>query len=166
MQVNLTELLSYLGIQEDLLGYETDSSQYRDDDKEKTCSAEVRMAGEQREFEVEILTFFDEPEEGAPPVEQILAMIGKPKSGDRWSLSQASVKGEPLNFGGWEEGVCAFYTEIVMNLRQEVFPDIDALIDEHLQGEGGQAGRNKRGGGRKNPKFKPPSNSISMKRGF
>ena len=166
MKISLKELLSYLGIHEELMGYETDSSQYRDEAKEKTCSAEVRMAGEQRELEVEILTFLDEPDEEGPPVQQVLAMIGKPKADDKWQLSNCRVKGEEVSFGGWEEGACALYTEIVATLRREQFPDIDALINEHMEGEGGFAGRGKRGGGRKNPKFKPPSNTIKMNKGM
>ena len=166
MQLVLGELLGHLGVMEELIGYETDSWQFHSDEKHKTCSAEVRMAGDQTEFEVEILTFLDEPDEEGPPVVQVLAMMGKPRANGKWSLSNLIVKGEPLAFSDWEAGACAFYTDVSAHIKREEFPDIDALIDEHLQGEGGQAGSRKKGGGRKNPKFKPPSNTISMKQGL
>ncbi len=166
MRVLLKELHSQLGVHDVLMGYETDSSQYYDEERDKTCSAEVRMAGEQREIEVEILTFSLEPKEGEPPVNQILAMRGVPKNDGLWVLKDLRVKGDETTFPDWEKGACAFYTAIVLHIRNEQFPDIDALIDEHLQGEAGQAGRAKRGGGRKNPKFKPPTNTISMKQGM
>ncbi len=164
MQLPLGELLSHLGVPEDMLGYETDSWQLHDDVKDRTCSAEVRMAGEQTEFEVEILTFLDEPDEEGPPVVQVLAMMGKPRANGKWSLGSLVIKQEPVAFADWEAGVCAFYNDVSAHLKRGDYPDIDALIDEHLQGEGGQAGSRRKGGGRKNPKFKPPGNT--MKKGM
>ena len=166
MELPLGELLSHLGIHEELIGYETDSWQFRSEEKEKTCSAEVRMAGEQTEFEVEILTFLDEPDGEGPPVEQVLAMMGKPKASGKWSLTGLYVKQDRIEYADWEAGACAFYVDVSAHLRREEFPDIDALIDEHLQGESGRAGSRKKGGGRKNPKFKPPSNTMNMKQGM
>ena len=166
MRLLLKELLGQLGVPEVLMGYETDSCQYYDEGRDKTCSAEVRMAGEQREMEIEVLTFSMEPKEDEPPVTQVLAMRAVPKVDDLWVLKDLRVKNEETTFPDWEQGACAFYTAIVIHIRNEEFPDIDALIDEHLQGEAGKAGRAKKGGGRKNPKFKPPSSTISMKQGM
>ena len=61
----------------------------------------------------------------------------------------------------WEKTLVARHPE-----RPHCLDYIDALIDEHMQGESGQAGQAKRGGGRKNPKFKPPTNIMSMKQGM
>ncbi|MCB9963576.1 MAG: hypothetical protein H6855_00890 [Rhodospirillales bacterium] len=168
MKVTLKELMAHLGVTRTLAGYESDTSQFYDEEKGITCSAETRMGGDRNDLEVEVQRLYDQPEDDKPPVEQIMMMRIAPKMGESWSPYSLVVKGEDMTgkFTGWEEGACAFYIAVVLCLKRGEMPDIDALIDEHLQGEGGQAGKSRRGGGRKNPKFKPPTNVMNMKQGM
>mgnify|MGYP006284780381 CR=1 FL=1 len=168
MKVNLKQLMEHLGVAYVLGSYQADMHQHYDEENALTCSAEARMGPEQTELECEIQIFHDIPPEGKPPVEQIMAMKARPKQDGNWSPFLLLVKGEDITdkFGGWAEGACAFYNAATMHLKREEMPDLDALIDEHLQGEGGKAGRGRRGGGRKNPKFKPPQNTMNMKQGM
>mgnify|MGYP001303199233 CR=1 FL=1 len=162
MKVTVKQLMDHLGIDHVLMSYESDMYQHFDSEKSRTCSAEARMGPDMRELEVDVQIFRDMPAENEKPFEQIMYMVVKPKVGEQWEPVILKVKNENMagKFPDWETGAFDFYRAISHHLKAGEFPDIDALIDEHLDGKGGQAGRaGRRGGGRKNPKFKPPASA-------
>jgi hypothetical protein len=170
MKATLKEFMDFLGVDHIMNSYETDIIQHYDEAQGLTCSAEVRMGSDQRDLEAEVQLFYDEPPAGKPPVEQIMLMKAKPKVTGPWEPVFLLVKGENMTnkFPDWEESACQFYAAITYHLKRGEMPNIDALIDEHMDGEGGFAGRGgrRRGGGRKNPKFKPPTKTPGMKQGM
>ena len=162
MKVSLNKMMENLGIDHVLTAFESDMHQTYDAATSATCSAEVRMGPpDAHELEVEVQIFRDNPQEGELPFEQIMYLVIKPKMGQEWEPVLLKVRNEDMTggFGDWEGGACDFYRAVTYHLKMDEFPDIDDLIDEHLDGEKGHAGRaGRRGGGRKNPKFKPPQN--------
>lgn len=168
MRVTIKQLMDHLGIDQELKAYQTDMHQVYDPARTLTCSAEARMGPDQGELECEILMFNDVPEPGTPSVTQILLLKIRPKTTGQWAPSYLKVKKDDITnkYPGWDEDACKFYAAVTLHLKRDEIPDIDALIDEHLDGEGGFAGRGKRGGGRKSPKFKPPTKTLNMKQGM
>jgi hypothetical protein len=168
MRATLKELMSHLGIEGVLAPYQSETHQFYDEEERVTCHAEARMGVDQAQLNVEILLFNEGSDKEKPPVEQVMSMVVKPKFGEKWDVDSLSIKSENMTnkFQGWDYGACAFFIAVVLVLKRGEFPDIDALIDEHLDGEGGRAGRGRRGGGRKNPKFKPPTKTMTMKQGM
>jgi hypothetical protein len=169
--MNLKQLCDALGLDKLLGPLDSDINQCFDDEEGgRTCSAELRMNADANELEADVQLFYDDPDDDEiPPFQQIMLMQARPKKDGGWEIISVFVKDENMTgkFSGWAESAMALYTAITHSLKQDEIPDIDALIDEHMDGEDGRPGRaGRRGGGRKNPKFKPPSNTYGMKTGM
>lgn len=165
MRVPLKELLQKLGVNRVLSAYETNPWLLYDEEREITCSAEVRMGPGAADMEAEIQFLYDDPEAAqVTNPQQIMIMRALPSNDGLWSPKSLSVQGKPLSetLGGWEEKGCSFFLACIQALQMGDLPDIEALVEKELPDEdegGGRRGRI----GRKSPKVNP-SALLGMKK--
>lgn len=154
MRYVLSEFLQKLGVSYVLGSYETCPWSASDFAAEKTCSAEVRMNPDGNEIEAEIQIFYDTPEAGKPPVEQILWLKAIPHQ-DKWEVTDLRIRREDWRgkLYGWEDKCCNFFRACVMELEQGRIPDFDALLEKEMKDNERFGGG--RGGAGKSPKIKP-----------
>jgi hypothetical protein len=154
MRLPLAELLQKMGVNMVLGSYETYPWSASDAALGKTCSAEVRMNPDATELEAELQIFYDVPEAGKPPIEQILWLKAIPHQ-DKWDVSELRIKREDWRgkMYAWEEKCCNFFRACVMELEQGKIPDIEALLEKEMKDNERFGGG--RGGAGKSPKIKP-----------
>ena len=152
MRLPLSEFLQKLGVSYVLGPYET--FPWSMSDNGKTCSAEVRMYPDATEIEAELQIFYDNPEAGKPPVEQVLWFRALPHQ-DKWDVLELRIKREDWRgkLYGWEEKCCNFFRACVLELEQGRLPDIEALLEREMKDNERFGGG--RGGSGKSPKIKP-----------
>jgi len=161
MRLPLSEFLEKLGVNYMLSSYETCPWSASDNALAKTCSAEVRMNPDTTEIEAELQIFYDNPEVGKPPIEQILwlkAIIHQ----DKWDVTDLRIKREDWRgkMYGWEEKCCNFFRACILELEAGRIPDIDALIEKEMSDSERFGGG--RGSAGKSPRIKP-SQLLQMK---
>ncbi len=155
MRVTLKELLQNYGVRKLLSAYETNPWLMYDENKEITCSAEVRMGPNLSDLEAEIQFLYDDPEKAAKTnPEQILIMRALPLPDGRWSPKSLFIKGENYHdkIGGWDEKGCKFFLACIQSIQMNELPDVDALIEKELSEDKGGSGRRGRIG-RKSPQI-------------
>lgn len=182
MRIALDKFLEKLSVGHVLSPYETQPWVYYDEEKGITASAEVRMGPAGEDIEAEIQFLYDEipdaaalaplplNEDGTAPSpsqhpyggmmahgrQQVLWMRAEPVQNE-WGPKFLRIKGEDFvnAFHNWEEKGCAFFTACVQSIMMNELPDIDLLLDKHMQEDdawgSGRSGRV----GRKSPKIKP-----------
>jgi hypothetical protein len=165
MRVEIKDLMDKLGVGYILSRYETCPWSTYDSAKGITASAEVRMNNEGDEVEAEIQFMYDEPEAGKPSVEQICFIHCKPISNGKWSPLILKIRGEdePKETYEWETKGCNFFRACVQDIKMEIVPDIDDLIEKEMGGNERFRG-SRQGGGSKAPKIKPQA-LLGMKNG-
>lgn len=165
MRADLKELMDALGVGYVLSRYETCPWSTYDAAKGVTASAEVRMNNEGDEVEAELQFLYDEPEAGRPMVEQMCWIYCKPVANGKWSPLALKIKGqdEPKETYEWETKGCSFFRACVQDIKMDIIPDIDDLIEKEMGGD--ERFRSARqGGGSKAPKIKPQA-LLGMKNG-
>lgn len=191
MRLPLDKFLEKLAVSRTLLPYETQPWMYFETEKGITASAEVRMGPGSEDIEAEIQFLYDVPpeippaplpkpiEEADPPltssqmpyggmildnIQQVLWMRATPMAGE-WGPKFLRIKGEDFTnaFFNWEEKGCDFFTACIQSIMMNELPDIDVLLDKHMQEDDswGSGGRGKIG--RKSPKIKP-AQLLGMKK--
>lgn len=156
MRVTYKELMNLLGVGDELHAYETCPWSVYSDEREATCSAEVRAGPSLDYLEAELQVFYDIPPEGKAPLEQVFIAHFIPVIGttDKWSCDAIAVKGNTneKNIYGWEEKGCKFFEACVQEIKMGNFPDIDAIYEREItdfERFSDQYG----GGGSKSPKM-------------
>ena len=96
MRVPLKEMMDALGVGYILSAYETCPWSAYDDEKDMTCSAEVRMNNDADEMEAEMQILISEPKEGEKPIEQVFWMIARPSTQEKWDVVDIKIKGESI----------------------------------------------------------------------
>ncbi|MFA5592840.1 MAG: hypothetical protein WC989_05975 [Micavibrio sp.] len=165
MRAELKELMDKLGVGYVMGPYETCPWSAYDGEKGVTASAEVRMNNEGNEVEAELQFMYDAPEDGKPPMEQMIWIFAKPVVQTKWSPTHLRIKGkdEPPDVYEWETKGCNFFNACVQEIKMGSVPDIDALIEREMGGD--ERFRDaRRGGGGKSPKIKPQA-LLGMKQG-
>ncbi|MBL8641451.1 MAG: hypothetical protein JNL76_04965 [Alphaproteobacteria bacterium] len=154
MRLPLSEFLQKLGVSYLLGSYETCPWSVTDNGSGKTCSAEVRMSPDSEEIEAELQIFYEQPEPGKPPVEQILWLKALPHQ-TKWDVVDLRIRREDWRgkMYGWEEKCCNFFRACVIELDQGRIPDIDGLLEKEMKENERFSGG--KGGGGKSPKIKP-----------
>lgn len=154
MRLGLNDFLQKLGVNYAMGAYETCPWSASDAEQGKTCSAEVRMNSDTTEIEAELQIFYDTPEAGKPPIEQILWLKAIPHQ-NLWEVHELRIKREDWRgkMYGWEDKCCNFFRACIMELEQGRMPDIDALLEKEMKDNERFGGG--RGGGGKSPKIKP-----------
>ncbi len=170
MRVSLKELLEKLAVRHILTPYESAPWVYYDEDKGITCSAEVRMGPDGDEIECEVQFLHDEENDEnliGPQQKMYLRATPCKHGADIWSPVTFTVKGKSYvnEIAEWEDKACAFFQGCIQALNMNTLPDIEDLIEKHLDddGFGGRSGRGKIG--RKSPKIKP-NQLLGMKGGM
>ncbi len=155
MRVKYKELMDKLGVGYELESYGTCPWSHYDPESGVTCSAEVRRDGGVDEIEAEIQIMYDDPPEGRPSMEQIALIRGKAVTGDEWDIVMLTIRGAPFgeDIYNWQEKSCYFFCAVIDELRQEIMPDIDDLIDREFHSRERFADQHGGGGG-KSPKIK------------
>jgi hypothetical protein len=158
MRVPFKDLMNRLGVGFDLSPYETCPWSSFDDEKGITCSAEVRMGPDGDEVEAELQMLYGMPEDGQPPLQQIMIALFKPVTGspDKWEARAIKIngKGNEGNMYNWEEKACSFFSACVQEIKMGRIPDIDDLLEKELKDKE-RFGARQGGGGSKSPKIKP-----------
>ena len=172
MHFPLKKLMDLLGVDRELLPYETQPWLYYDEEKTLTCSAEVRMGPGAEDLEVEVQFLPDETDddesegESGGGREQIMIMRIVPID-DEWKPTTLTVKEKSYvnEIYNWEEKGCNFFRACIEAMQMSVIPDIDDLIEKELADDDmfGGGGRGKIG--RKSPNIKPES-ILGVKRGM
>ncbi|PZQ48235.1 MAG: hypothetical protein DI551_01735 [Micavibrio aeruginosavorus] len=165
MRVQIKDLMDKLGVGYVLSRYETCPWSAYDPEKGITAMAEVRMNNEGDEVEAEIQFLYDNPEDGKPPVEQMVFIYAKPVVSGQWSptIFQIRRKDETIELYGWEEKCCNFFRACIQDIKMDIVPDIDEIAERELGGD--ERFRDaRRGGGSKAPKIKPQA-LLGMKNG-
>lgn len=164
MHISFKELLEKLAIHRTMSAYETHPWFYYDEDKEITCSAEVRIGPSASTLQAEIQFVYDEAEDGKPNPEQIMLMSVEKSSSDLWTAVGLIVKKQDYvnKIGSWEEKGYKFFQACVSAIQMGELPDIDKLIEKELSDDDGGGGRRGRIG-RKSPKVNPAA-LAGMKR--
>ena len=165
MRVDLKQLMDKLAVGYIMTAYETCPWSAYDSEKGITASAEVRMNNEGNEIEAELQFMYDNPEPGKPSMEQMVWIFCKPVTPGQWSPMHLKIKGkdEPADVYEWETKGCALFAACVQEIKMDVVPDIDELIEREMGGtERFRDGR--QGGGSKAPKIKPQA-LLGMKNG-
>ncbi len=154
MRLPLSEFLQKLGVNTVLGSYETYPWSSSDNALGKTCSAEVRMNPDATEIEAELQIFYDMPEAGKPPIEQILWLKSIPHQGN-WDVTDLRIKREDWRgkMYGWEDKCCNFFRACVMEIEQGRIPDIESLLEKEMKDNERFGGG--RGGSGKSPRIKP-----------
>lgn len=165
MNVTLKDLLDKLGVDYELGPYETCPWTVYDADRDKTCSAEVRMNPDSDEVEGEIQILTDDPDRELPVMEPIYFMRAKPGNGGKWTIKYLLIKGEPIDesISRWHEKSCAFFRAVVQELTMDKFPDIEELLEQELYAKERGADQYGGGGG-KSPKLRG-GQLMGMKKG-
>ena len=155
MQAILKELLDKLGVSYQLGPYETCPWSCFEEDKGRSCSAEVRMNPDGDELEAEIQILKDDPVEGVPLMEPIFFLRASPGNTEKWTIRMVMLKGEPIDdkIVRWQEKSCNFFRAVVQEIMMDQFPDIDALIEKEIHSK--ERGSDQYGGGGgKSPKVR------------
>jgi hypothetical protein len=165
MRVKVKELMDKIGVGYELGPYETCPWSAYDPVRGVTAMAEVRMNNEANEVEAEIQFLYDTPEDGKPPVEQMVWIFCKPIVNDLWAptIFQIKKKDETVDLYDWETKCCNFFRACVQDLKMDIVPDIDEIAERELGGD--ERFRDaRRGGGSKAPKIKPQA-LLGLKNG-
>ncbi len=163
MRLPKKELLSKLGVSQELGPYETFPWSCYDSETGQSCSAEVRMDPDGIELEAEVQMMYDEPPEGKLPMEQICVIRARPDRDDEWYVAAMTIRGEPVGdeIYNWQEKGCNFFNAVIQELQMDKIPDIDELLDREMHSRE-RMGDQRQGGGGKAPKIKTEQ---VMKRG-
>lgn len=168
MRVIFKELMDKLGVGYELSAYETCPWSAYDEEKDLTCSAEVRMNNDGDEIEAELQILRGQPAEGELMIEQVFWLIGKPAIAGKWDVSAVKIKGDGSEDGthNFYEKAVNFFLGCVQELKMNKIPNIDEILEREMKNKdryGGGAG----GGSSKAPKIKPQA-LLGMKggRGF
>ncbi len=166
MKLPLLDILKKFGVYKELKAYETYPWLVYDEDQGISCSAEVRMNASADRIEAEIQFMYDDPA-NAPlrNPEQIMLMVVHFSGEGIWMPKSLCVKDKMLSdtLGNWEEKGAKFFTACVQSIQMDELPDVDKLIDEELDEDGG-GGSGRRGRiGRKSPNINS-SALLGMKR--
>jgi hypothetical protein len=165
MRVPLKEMMDALGVGYILSAYETCPWSAYDEDKDITCSAEVRMNNDADEVEAEMQLLISEPKEDEKPIEQIFYLMGRPSTQDKWDVVEIKIKGESIKGSKHEaeEKGCKFFNACVQELKMGKMPNIEEILEREMKSNDKYGG----GGGssRKTPKIKPAA-VMGMKGGM
>lgn len=163
MRVEFKKLLEKLGVNRELHPYETHPWLHYDDEKAITCSAEVRIGPGGTDLEAEI-QFLSEPDDEddkevsvSSGTKQIMFMHAAPVIDNQWAPKILRVKGEDYTgkIYNWEEKGCDFFRKCIESIQMGELPEIDELIEKHLDDDDGSGGGKRGKIGRKSPKIKP-----------
>lgn len=164
MRVEYKELMEQLGVGHILSAYETRPWFLYDEEKNISCSAEVRAGPGCADIEAEIQFLHDD--EGSDPVEQIMLLRALPLRDGMWSPKVLFVRGEDYvnKVYDWEGRGCNFFRACIAALQMGELPDIDELLEEELgDDDSGKGGRRRRGKiGKKSPSINA-ANLLGMK---
>ncbi len=165
MREELINLLERLGVNYVLGGYQTHPWSHMDSDAGKTCSAEVRMGPDEDDLEIELQMIHDIPPEDTLPIEQIMYMVAKKQTDDKWEIKVLNIKGESQAnaVNGWQQKACKLFRECTRKLIAEEIPDFDELLQEIFKEDSKFGGSTGQGGG-KQPKIRP-NQLLDMKQG-
>ncbi len=164
MRTDLKQLMDALGVGYILTPYATCPWSAYDGEKGITASAEVRMNNDGTEVEAELQFMYDSPKDGKP-MEQMMWVYFKPIVAGQWSPTSLRIKGkdETGSVYDWEKKSCNLFLACVTDLKMDIVPDFDALLDREMGG--GERWQDARqGGGSKAPKIKPQA-LLGMKNG-
>lgn len=166
MRVPLKELMDELGVGYILSAYETSPWSAYDEEKDITCSAEVRMNNDADEIEAEMQILRNDPKDDEKPIEQIFWLMARPSTKDKWDVVDISIKGDSIKNSSHavEEKGCGFFRACVQELKMGNMPDIEEILEREMKNNdryGGSAG----GNSNKSPKIKP-QNMYDMKGGM
>lgn len=155
-----------LGVGYELSAYETCPWSAFDEEKDLTCSAEVRMNNDADEIEAEMQFVRDDPQGDEKPIEQIYWLLARPSTKGKWDVLDIKVKGSTIKDTtyDWETKGCNFFRACVQELIMGNIPDIDEILAREMKSNekyGGGAG----GGSNKSPKIKPQQ-LMGMKGGM
>lgn len=161
MRVALNELMEKLGVGYSLSPYETFPWSYYDEQKEETCSAEVRMGPDGEDVEAEIQMVYDQK----PGIDQLLWMRATPRMQDKWTITELRIRREDYvgKVYDWEGKSCALFRSVIQILQAGSMPDFDELLDREMNSRERYGGKGGSGGG-KQPKIRP-SQLLDMKKG-
>lgn len=152
MRVSLKELMDKLGVGHIMGGYETHPWSCYDDERELTCSAEVRMGPDQTDVEAEIQLMYDVPPEGKSPMEQVCLIRLKPVAADQWNATDFNLQGKVFEDKeetyNWEEKACNFFYAVVQSLGIDEIPDIERLIRREIHSRERKGNQSGEGGGK------------------
>ena len=155
MRVPLKEMMDALGVGYVLSAYETCPWSAYDEEKDITCSAEVRMNNDADEVEAEMQLLIANPKGDEKPIEQVFYLIGRPSTQDKWDVADIRIKGESIKGTKHEaeEKGCSFFNACVQELKMGKVPDIEEILEREMKSNdryGGGAGSS-----RKDPKIRP-----------
>ncbi|MEM9469034.1 MAG: hypothetical protein AAF988_02620 [Pseudomonadota bacterium] len=165
MRVPLRDLMDKLGVGYILSAYETCPWSAYDEEKDLTCSAEVRMNNDADEVEAEMQFVRGNPQGDEKPIEQVFYLRGKSSTQDKWDVTDIRIKGENKKNATYnaEEKGCNFFSACVQELKMGNIPDIDAILEREMK-DNERYGGGATGGSRKAPKIKP-AQVMGMKGG-
>lgn len=165
MRMRKKDLMDKLGVGYDLGAYDSCPWSCYEPSSGRTCSAEVRMDADGLELEAEIQIMYDQPPAGKAPIERICLIQAKPASDSEWDIVSLHIRNESFgqDLHNWQEKACNFFHAVVRELKTDIIPDIDELIDRELH-DRERAGDQRQGGGGKNPKINA-AQLLNMKKG-
>ena len=166
MRVPLKELMDKLGVGYILSAYETCPWSAYEEERDLTCSAEVRMNNDGDEIEAEMQFVRGNPQGDEKPFEQVFWLLARPSTQDKWDVAEVKIKGESIKGTTYnaEEKGCGFFNACVQELKMNVIPDIDAILEREMKSNE-KYGGGATGGSKKAPKIKP-QNMYDMKGGM
>ncbi|HPF78820.1 MAG TPA: hypothetical protein PLF01_05935 [Alphaproteobacteria bacterium] len=156
MREPLKILLDKLGVGYVLSAYETCPWSAYDEEKDLTCSAEVRMNNDGDEIEAEMQFVRDNPKDGEAPIEQIFWLLARPATSDKWDVVNVRIHGNSDSDGTYNymEKAVNFFSGCVQELKMGKVPDIEEILNREMKSKE-RFGAGSQGGGSKAPKIKP-----------
>ena len=166
MKASVSELCEKLGVGRGLRAYESHQLCVFDDEGDRSCTAEVRLSGDERELEAIYQIGHQTPSEGKPPIEVRFYLKTKPHSGDAHAICALRIEGEDeVNaLYDWEGKACKVFKRVLRALEKNEVPDFKAILDEEWVSNE-RFGGGRQGGGKRNPKAKI-DNLLQRGRGF
>ena len=150
MAYSLEELMTKFGVTYNLSPYQTCPWSIYDEDKDITCSAEVRMEPTGKHVEAEIQLLYTDPPEGKSALDQVLLVKCSLRSG-KWQLDDAIIRGDNSfsKTPRWADKICNFFRICVQDIGIGEFPDIEKYMKRELKRE--KEGDRSGGGSSKSP---------------
>ncbi len=167
MRIKKTELLSQMGIDEDLEPFETIPVDYFDSERGVDFCSSISMSGDGNEIEAEIqmIEHLDEEKLRFRQVFALYAKRERPREEmfivELMRIREQIVSGQKMN---WLKNGCRFFKMCLSHIKKGMIPDFDVLYkasfgeEQSGKGEfwsGGRGSRNLKND-KQPPKMKPP----------
>ncbi len=168
MGIELKELLENLSVEHIMTPYETCPWTAYEEEKEITCSAEVRMDADGQELEAEIDIVREQAEGDEKPFEQLFAIKFKPSLSGKWEPKMLKIKGKDWEdlFYDWDKKACELFSACVQEVKMEKTPDFDALLAKIMKESAKFSGVKGGSGGKAHKVQNKPQAKMNMKSGM